>query len=495
MKNRNMILYVAFALAVIFLFQLMLWNGQEVRLIVYYAEGSEGSGSQFFFDIGEGYSETNSCYNKITHKTQFVLPQYISSVKAIRGDFSDQPGKVYIEKIEIQKNPLSKKILWAKDIVGRIDHTSNLDYEIESDCLVIKNNTDDGQIYFKDNLVDEIKEINGISVFELMLFAIDGIVIGCILIYYKNNLFHLLKGQALFCKKNLVLLLGMVFIDLMILHMGPTFNIRYHDSHIVGSASLFWESKPNNGFSEQNSTISTIKNGNARLHTLKRLPGTSQYRIDFIDASSDLVGIEGIKLYYGIIPLTHYSGEELYQYIINTINIRNIRIDNGIMYIEPQTSNPIVYFDTVFAQLVNKQIRNGCVLFCLIANCLLILIAYFPYINRKILRDYVFDLRYRDKIIVCLKILICFGLVISTGFIVWMAMGSNFNTHPDEWVTRKAIDYYLLHWIPPDIRDEAIADTFSAYGYSRLEELSIYYFLAAKLGGGGKNTTSLCQLL
>jgi len=49
-------------------------------------------------------------------------------------------------------------------------------------------------------------------------------------------------------------------------------------------------------------------------------------------------------------------------------------------------------------------------------------------------------------------------------------------------VTKKAIDYYLGKWFPPDLRSEGAVGTFSDFGYSRLCEVTWYYLLAGKIG-------------
>ncbi len=61
-----------------------------------------------------------------------------------------------------------------------------------------------------------------------------------------------------------------------------------------------------------------------------------------------------------------------------------------------------------------------------------------------------------------------------------MAVISKRNSHPDEYVHLAATSYYQDNWLPPDIEDEAIEDTYSVYGMSRLNNGEIYYLLAGK---------------
>lgn len=66
--------------------------------------------------------------------------------------------------------------------------------------------------------------------------------------------------------------------------------------------------------------------------------------------------------------------------------------------------------------------------------------------------------------------------------VIIMAVKSQIYAHPDEDVTRLAIDYYLGKWLPPDVRSTAAMGTFSNYGFTRLGELTPYYLLAGKIG-------------
>ena len=64
--------------------------------------------------------------------------------------------------------------------------------------------------------------------------------------------------------------------------------------------------------------------------------------------------------------------------------------------------------------------------------------------------------------------------------IVAMAGISRENSHPDEYVHMAAIRYYVDHWLPPQIDDPDIGETFSVYGVSRLNNGEIYYLFAGK---------------
>lgn len=67
-------------------------------------------------------------------------------------------------------------------------------------------------------------------------------------------------------------------------------------------------------------------------------------------------------------------------------------------------------------------------------------------------------------------------------FCVLMTFLSKHYAHADEYVTRAAIDYYLGGYIPPASASHWQAGTRSLHGFSRLNETTLYYFFAGKVG-------------
>jgi len=64
-----------------------------------------------------------------------------------------------------------------------------------------------------------------------------------------------------------------------------------------------------------------------------------------------------------------------------------------------------------------------------------------------------------------------------------MAAVTGLNIHPDEVVHLAAVSYYAEHFLPPALNAEAITDSFSVYGFSRLGGYEIYYQLAGYFQG------------
>lgn len=73
------------------------------------------------------------------------------------------------------------------------------------------------------------------------------------------------------------------------------------------------------------------------------------------------------------------------------------------------------------------------------------------------------------------KLMLCISLI----YIVIIAAASP-SVHPDETVTKAAIEYYKTNFSIPDMRDLP-HDKFCSYGQTRLSELTLYYFFAGKI--------------
>lgn len=64
--------------------------------------------------------------------------------------------------------------------------------------------------------------------------------------------------------------------------------------------------------------------------------------------------------------------------------------------------------------------------------------------------------------------------------IIVMAGISQPDSHPDEYSHETAVSYYRNHWLPPQIEDPTVRNTYSIYGFSRLNNGEVYYLFAGK---------------
>ncbi len=71
--------------------------------------------------------------------------------------------------------------------------------------------------------------------------------------------------------------------------------------------------------------------------------------------------------------------------------------------------------------------------------------------------------------------------VIAAGVGVWVIAFKSGISHPDEDDVIKCLNYGMNHFLPPDMRVDEIADTYSGYGYTKLANYTWYYLIAGKV--------------
>lgn len=76
-----------------------------------------------------------------------------------------------------------------------------------------------------------------------------------------------------------------------------------------------------------------------------------------------------------------------------------------------------------------------------------------------------------------------FSAVMAGAFLVVVLIGlfSDLGLHPDEWDVKVCLDYGMTHYFPPDMRAPGLGDTYSWYGYTKLDNYTWYFFLAGKV--------------
>ncbi len=65
--------------------------------------------------------------------------------------------------------------------------------------------------------------------------------------------------------------------------------------------------------------------------------------------------------------------------------------------------------------------------------------------------------------------------------VVLIGLFSDLGLHPDEWDVKMCLDYGMTHFLPPDMRAPGLGDTYSWYGYTKLDNYTWYFFLAGKV--------------
>lgn len=82
----------------------------------------------------------------------------------------------------------------------------------------------------------------------------------------------------------------------------------------------------------------------------------------------------------------------------------------------------------------------------------------------------------------CTACLLFGGILAAASLTVYVGFRNPFYLNPDEYQTLEVINYYFSHFMPPDMRDMSLINSYAVYGTSRHSEWNLFYLLTAKLG-------------
>lgn len=194
------------------------------------------------------------------------------------------------------------------------------------------------------------------------------------------------------------------------------------------------------------------------------------------------IQIKALEIYNRNLSVAKYSPEEL-QNLFSFEQIKKAYIEGDRLCIEPAGNAPSLVAKEPFVKAYSDCFRENkgliwnlllmSILLAAIAITLDTIVSEYMRIDSK---DRVTGMIQRSQL--CMKIMMLIALVC----VAIMAIKSQNYAHPDEDVTRLAIDYYMGRWLPPDVRSTAAMGTFSNYGFTRLGELTPFYLLAGKIG-------------
>lgn len=296
------------------------------------------------------------------------------------------------------------------------------------------------------------------------------------------------KGNLLIRRKKTVFLIAqIIFGAIIFLRLAQTeyrviVNYKEIDRSLV--SQIFYDI--GNGWNEQDSVKRSID-----VHKVKFIFRYKDYtcrnlRFDFTNSDEE-IAIKNISMYKNGIKLFTLFPED----IINNLNFYNYGrayVDNDTFVLIPNSRDPIAVGNEAFTNLLTASLSKNdnlhrifyAILSYLLFNILLLLLIYIY--EKKLYNKFILFIKERQNFIskMLYRYLLLIGIIV-IGMILIMSSGSKFNAHPDEAVTKLAIDYYQNNWLPPDIRDESIRHTFSVYGSTRLREYNLYYFFAAKV--------------
>lgn len=121
-----------------------------------------------------------------------------------------------------------------------------------------------------------------------------------------------------------------------------------------------------------------------------------------------------------------------------------------------------------------------------IAACfLLVLVLTLVFIHFETLEKWLTDVFDNSKGVFVPIAVVAF--VIATIAVMLIAFRTEIGgPHPDEYDVVECLKYGMNHLIPPDIRAPEVADTFTGYGYTKLENGTYYFLLAGKIAALAK---------
>lgn len=212
------------------------------------------------------------------------------------------------------------------------------------------------------------------------------------------------------------------------------------------------------------------------------------FPIDATLAKEQVIQIKSLEFYNHNISMGKYSPADLYE-MFTFEYAKKVFVENDRLCIEIDKTTPSMVarekfigdYQQVFE--INEYFFYNIIFLWCFLLCVIILLDY---LLIKGYRQYRLGIKNRTSnkktfteiLQIVTKVIICIAVLA----IAYMAFKSQHYAHPDEDVTKLAIDYYMGKWVPPDVRSNACMGTFSYYGYTRLAENSLYYLIAGKVG-------------
>ncbi len=280
----------------------------------------------------------------------------------------------------------------------------------------------------------------------------------------------------------MLLVIGLIWFVPM--DAGVSLRVEYareyeNDFH----AQLFWMTDDN--YAEEKSSYIQVKQNRAELEVREAMDRIQELRFDPTNEQEEtaITSIQIRKYGIGVMEIPVRELMERAQFLF----MEQPEVTRGVLSIVPQSDDSAIVLgqdiiEDYFAPCQRKFKVIATVWMVLAAIVLWLAVIYSEYLKKAA----AFILEKYDTITRVI-------LLVALFLVGYMAFNSFDYAHPDENMSKAAVDYYVEHWKPADIRSPEVADTFSAYGHSRLKEVTAYYFLAGKVAWFAKNILGLEQ--
>lgn len=223
---------------------------------------------------------------------------------------------------------------------------------------------------------------------------------------------------------------------------------------------IYWASSEGH-FSEQQSNKVYLHPGKTQYSLrIGNIADIEKIRLDTSDHRPAELILKHVKISQpGYETLDFQSEKDFAQFQVGG-GIREIAIDQNGLHVTPDTQDPQLILE------IPQQVYSRPYLSLSIKYIIILLLVGLVLL--------VFDVGITDYEFVPYLIFFVLALVMT------MAVITKNNRHPDEYVHVAAAQYYRDHIAPPQIGSQAIKDSYSVYGFSRLHSGEISYFVAGK---------------
>lgn len=252
-------------------------------------------------------------------------------------------------------------------------------------------------------------------------------------------------------------------------------------------AQLFWRGEEE--FQEEKSSYGIVENNRVKLEVAEDMERVQELRLDPANVCQELA-ITSVQVRNHGIGVEMLPVRELFErseYRSTEAPVLNL----SVLYLRPLNNDPMIVLgqDLIQEYFLGHTVKFKMVLsvWCLIAE-LAIAVGFYYLAYLKAYLNKILDFICNNYFMI-VKII----LFIAVLLVIYMAFFSFDYAHPDENMSKAAVEYYMEHWASADIQSKEAADSFSTYGYSRLSEVTVYYFLAGKAAWVAKNILGLSK--
>ncbi|MCD7981967.1 MAG: DUF2142 domain-containing protein [Clostridiales bacterium] len=292
------------------------------------------------------------------------------------------------------------------------------------------------------------------------------------------------KGFKSFRGILIIAVLGSFFLSILVCHAsyGSCLEIFYYgnnsSSYTNSVAEVYWDD--GSGFSEDHALADRIQKRQISFTLPLHIGQCTGFRIDFT-SDTETISIASVRIRNGWRQSLEFTAEQLTEYG-DFYNVSELQAGEGYLTIVPENDDPIYILNPDALEQLKQSAGSDSAqkwfYLCLIWSiCVIFLAVCFFYIKKE---------DKESKFAVWTMLLFFAGAAV-----LYMAFFSVTFGHPDEDETSYSVDYYLQAWSLPDFSSEKLYNAFSNYGTTRLKELSVYYFLAGKVGFVFKQTLGM----